>query len=170
MSLRLELQLFLWVTALLCLGAAIFHSNGRDQQLALIASDSEILPHHLLNRNGALDSREADGTVERPTPEPDSSSRTLFSVVPLPHQQPPESVVVAEAPRVLPILKGIVSSGAALRAIFILGPDARDYLTVGAGVDIGGYRILRILPDRVLARDEANEDVSFTLRGDGEAD
>jgi hypothetical protein len=166
MTLRLEVVLFLWVTAIVASGAVIFRSNEPVSELASISLDSESLTSASLETNSALDGPAAVMILERLAPEPDKTSRTLFPVVPPQQQQ--DVIVVAEAPRVMPILKGIVSSGAELRAIFTLGTDALDYVPAGVGSVVAGYRIREILQDRVIATDELGAEVAFSLRGSGE--
>lgn len=73
-----------------------------------------------------------------------------------------------EVPSVQPVLKGVISGAEGLRAVFVLAPDATDYVVAATGQSVGEYRIKDIASDRVLGVSAGGEEVTFNLRGAGE--
>lgn len=164
---RLELHLFLWVTAglavLLQLSGGIHLSEKVViEQLAvraqLVFDDTAIVG------NDAVPGRiaERDGFVAY-----DQSVRPMFNVgsMTLP-VAPPE--VSAEPQTVLPVLKGVLGGDAGRNAVFTADPAGAGYITAGVGETVSDYRIEVIGQDFVTAVSPSGEEIRFELRGAGE--
>ena len=151
----------MWVTAVGLAGLAVFHGSSPtppvlldpvETDSILQASNARILVHI---DQPVLPDDTLLGAGSRPIfPRPD----TVAAAVPEP---------VVESVRVLPILKGIVSSDLVLRAVFASSDD--PYVVVGPGEAIAGYIVTDISSDRVTARDDAGATQIFMLRGSGES-
>jgi hypothetical protein len=162
---RLELQLFLWVTAFGLVAFGLLHGSSSVSPVLFdeVEGDSASTVSVAYDRMPialalATDSSANDSFLE-------SNSRPIF-VVPAPVPALPDGDLAATQTRALPILKGIVSSGKELRAVFASSPDA--YVVVAPGEQISEYTVTSISTEQVLARDPLGVSHTFALRGTGE--
>lgn len=164
---RLEAQLILWVTALLSLGATLFHGTFNNAQLSSEVSELEEL--NIEAHDGAVDSSSAKNLhlFPRRFVEVDQSVRSLFEVeIPAFSAETVVPAIISEPE--LPVLKGVVSSAQGLRAVFALGVNEGHYVVAAPGDDIGGYQIDKIEAGEVSAVSASGELATFNLRGAGE--
>jgi hypothetical protein len=159
--LRLEVHLFLWVTAAAFVALAIFGSSAIAPPILF---DQDAVPAVATNTAAPPAMALSIALLPNQFTTIDHSSRSLF---PAPEPLPDlPDVVVADQASVMPVLKGIVSSEAELRAVFALDSDA--YLVLGVGDQVADFTIVSISTNEVLARDTAGRDQIFPLRGAGE--
>jgi hypothetical protein len=167
MTMRLELHLFLWVTAGLAVllqltGGILLSEKVVIEQSAvrvqLVVDDTEMV------ENDAVSGRIAKWTEFALY---DKSVRPMFSVnyITLP-VAPAE--FAAEPQTVPPVLKGVLGGDGGRKAVFTLDPAGADYIAVGVGETVSDYRIEAIGQDFVTAVSPAGEEVRFELRGAGE--
>lgn len=159
--LRLELHLFLWVTAVAFVSLAIFRSGAATPPILF---DQDTVPTVAMETVTPQASALTIALSPDQISTIDHSSRSLFPTAEPPPDLP--DVVVAEEASVMPVLKGIVSSEAELRAVFASASDV--YLVLGVGDQVADFTIVSISTNEVLARDTAGRDQVFPLRGTGE--
>ncbi len=162
---RLELQLFLWVTAVALVALGIFRGSAPVPRLLLDEFDTDSAPvvniadHRTAGALGLRADLFTDdaflGSGSRPIFREQAVTPTLADID-----------VVVTSMHVLPILKGIISSGKELRAVFASSSDA--YLVVGPGEHVAEFTIVSIAGDQVLAHDDLGVSQVFALRGAGE--
>jgi hypothetical protein len=160
--LRLELHLFLWVTAAAFVALAIFRSSADAPPILF---DQDAVPAVATKTAAPPASALAIALLPDQFASLDHNSRPIFAVPAEPPRDLPNDVV-ADHPSVLPVLKGIVSSEAELRAVFASPPDV--YLVLGVGDRVADFTIVSISANEVLARDSAGQDRVLPLRGPGE--
>ena len=160
---RVELHLFLWVTAAVAIGTVLFRGPGDVPQIPSVQSGTE-LEGSLLASEEAQSAATVTLQFPRSLPDIDKRVRPLFTAV---GTTPSVEAPVAEVVAALPILKGIISGADGLHAVFVLDP-ATSYVVVGPGESIGAYQIKDVAMDRVLGVSAGGEEVTFNLRGAGE--
>ena len=164
---RLELHLFLWVTAglavLLQLSGGIrlpekltFDQSLVRAQLAVDDTDNsrtDLVPGRITARTGMVGY--------------DRSIRSMFNtrLVTFQDSQPEFAIGLQVIP---PVLKGVLGGDEGRRAVFARGPSGADYIAVGVGETVSDYRIVAIGQDFVTAVSPAGEEVTLELRGAGE--
>ncbi|MBI4924139.1 MAG: hypothetical protein HY834_20580 [Devosia nanyangense] len=167
MSLRIEGHAILWVTALLSLGFTTFHGNFTSFQEATDRNESQSQQSTQSSLGSAAQTENDRAIVERSLPEIDRQARTLFYIEAVSMEPSPAPLaVVPDAARL--ILKGIVSSGGELRAVFAIAQSGEGYVTAGAGDVVAGFQITSVSRDRVVASSPNGEATVFELRGTGE--
>jgi hypothetical protein len=159
---RFEIQLILWVTAVLLASATIFVGANDQSKLALPQVGGT-----------SLTSEAPQGTTEgeisaiailqdAAIPEIDTSCRALF-----PQASPQEQAqVLPNVDDVLPRLSGIYSlSGEKYAVVF----DGTRYLTLQSGGEVGDYVVVRIAFGEVdVQRKSDGVLTTILLRGAGE--
>lgn len=164
---RLELHLFLWVTAGLAVflqlsgGIRLPEKLAFDQslvraQLAVDDSDNsrtDLVPKIITERTGMV--------------EYDRSMRSMFNTrfVKITDSQPDFAIGLQVIP---PVLKGVLGGDEGRRAVFTRDPSSADYIAVGVGGTVSDYRIVAIGQDFVTAVSPTGEEVTLELRGAGE--
>lgn len=153
---RIELHLFLWVSALAGCFGAISYGSARTDYLAY---------------EGELGST---GYFPHASQEPEHSSATQFQVPDLvatslfPSAIAPVAPVVVAPPQALPgiVLKGIVDLGGAPKGI--LAGETGEYATVGAGEAFLDARVLSVSADSLVLSRRDGSETKLLLRGAGE--
>lgn len=164
---RYELRLILWVTAIGLLMASVWRGFWRDADLSsqdLVVGVTNIY-------------QEDSHTLERPDrgkklwvgtlPKVDLGQRSMFKV----DAPPPPEIVTGSTdarPVELPILKGIVDQAGRRAAVFSEPAGSFPYAVTSVGEQFGGYTLVEIEGERVVARSAEGDAVIFKLRGAGE--
>ena len=153
---RIELHLFLWVSALVGFFGAILYGSAQADYLAY---------------NGELGSA---GYFPYASQEPENSSAPqpqvpdLIATSLFPSAIAPAAPVVVAVPQALPgiALKGIVDLGGAPKGI--LAGEAGEYATVGAGEVFLDATVLSVSSDSLLLSRRDGSETKLLLRGAGE--
>lgn len=153
---RIELHLFLWVSAVVgCFGAISYGSAQADY----LAYDGR------LGSAGHFPyaSHELEHSTANLIQIPDLVATSLF-----PSAIVPVAPVAIAAPQALPgiLLKGIVDLGGAPKGI--LAGETGEYATVGAGEVFLDATVLSVSADRVLLSRRDGSETKLLLRGAGE--
>lgn len=162
---RLELHLFLWVTACLAVGVALF--RGETSQLKIPSHDpqsEELLVLHAPEPE-VSSSRFGRIFVGKHRGEPEAGSR-LFQVIPFSANNDGAVSSASRSLHSVPILKGILEGDGVRRALFAI--EGSTYWVASEGETVAGYVIRQIGGDRVVAIGADREPLTFTLRGAGE--
>jgi len=163
---RLELHLFLWVTAGLAL--VIQFSGGVRLPEQVSFEDSQIRAQivdiksgdHDINSDTSLAEDRVGSVVYDP------SVRPMFTVIAV--SEAPAQVFVAPDVAIPPVLKGVLSGVNGRRAVFSPEPGATEVVTASPGETVADYRIEQIGEDYVTAVSPMGEQLRIELRGAGE--
>lgn len=162
---RLELHLFLWVTACLAVGAALLrgensqlqipYQNLQSEELLALREPEQISPSSRFARIFVAEHVEDHGSVNR-----------LFDMIPSTVDNDLSNRSELESQRIIPILKGIIYRDGIRVAVFAV--EGSEYLLASEGEAVAGYVIRQIGNDGVVAIGGDREPLTFTLRGAGE--
>jgi hypothetical protein len=163
---RLELHLFLWVTAGLALVIQLSGGVRLPEQVSL--GGASIRAQIVDGKSGDPDiNSETSPVVDRVgSVVYDPSVRPMFTVIAV--SEAPAQVFVAPEVAMPPILKGVLGGVDGRRAVFSTEPGATDVVTVSPGETVTDYRIEQVGEDYVTAVSPTGEQVRFELRGAGE--
>lgn len=163
---RIELHLILWVTALVSLAVPIFHGNSKSVEVEFPSRDPTVMTVDSKPPDPSGKDEPTADILSRQLPEFDAQARPLFYIKDVASEGTPNVVAAAE-PDVLPVLKGIVSSGNDLRGIFFVEADG-SYVSAAVGDEVGSLRVVSIQPDRLQMAPAAGKPITLVLRGVGE--
>lgn len=155
--LRLEGIAILWVVAMACV-AANFWPRAADADRA-VSSD----PVETASVGYVAAAAKPDSRFPRVLPEPPATGRNLFEVVEVVESQQP---VPPTAP--MPLLRGVISDGQTIRAVFATAPDGSGTVTAALSDSVGDYRVDAITPDDVTLAGPDGKTITLKLRGSGE--
>lgn len=163
---RLELHLFLWVTAGL---AVLVQLSGGLRLPAQIPFDGVSVRAQLADANGQsadekVDIHSLEGRIG--AADYDYAIRPMFTVIAAPEIQP--AIVTLSETASPPELKGMLGGDDGRRAVFSNKPGTAEVVIVSAGAEVAGYRIELVGEDFVLATAPTGDEVRFELRGAGE--
>lgn len=153
--LRLEGLAILWVVASACVAVDFLpHATGRP-----VATDPvETARLGYVAPAGGTTSR-----FPRVLPDPPAAGRNLFEVAEAVESRPP---ALPAAP--LPLLRGVISDGQSVRAVFATGSDGTGTVTAAVSDAVGDYRVDAITPDDVSLAGPDGKTITLKLRGSGE--
>jgi hypothetical protein len=163
---RLELHLFLWVTAGLAL---VTQLSGGVRLLEKVSVGSapiraQIVDEKYDNIDVNPGASPVMDRVESVTYDP--SVRPMFTVIA--EYEAPAQIIVAHEVAILPVLKGVLLGVNGRRAVFSPEPGATEVVTASAGETVADFRIEQVGEDYVTAVSPTGEQVRFELRGAGE--
>lgn len=166
---RIEIHAALWVAAGVAMGLAIWHGATRAAYLSSWEDEVRAAQPQVPRLEIAGLGNQGRETVPPVVTVAPKNGRTLFTINDAARPAPvPMQAVEQPVPKPTPVLRGIVSEGARVRAVFESSTTAPDYVVVGVGDEVGGYRVLAIDPDSLAVENGDGARQTLKLRGAGE--